>query len=85
MQCCITGPAFEYLLQQPNQALVQAVTLNSVAFTRMRSHQKGQLMDLLGSKGLHHMVDGQRQHIPVMLSPAFPDKQLALCSHSCSQ
>ncbi|KAA6428240.1 MAG: hypothetical protein FRX49_01836 [Trebouxia sp. A1-2] len=63
MQCCITGPAFEYLLQQPNQALVQAVMLNSVAFTRMRSHQKGQLMDLLGRKGLHQMLNGQRQHI----------------------
>ncbi|DBB14077.1 TPA: hypothetical protein ACH3X3_001037 [Trebouxia sp. C0006] len=63
MQCCVTGPAFEYLLQQPNQALVQAVMLNSVAFTRMRSHQKGQLMDLLGRKGLHHMLNGQRQHI----------------------
>ena len=65
MQCCITGPAFEYLLQQPNQALVQAVMLNSVAFTRMRSHQKGQLMDLLGRKGLHQMLNGQRQHILV--------------------
>ena len=65
MQCCVTGPAFEYLLQQPNQALVQAVMLNSVAFTRMRSHQKGQLMDLLGRKGLHHMLNGQRQHILV--------------------
>ncbi|DBA99058.1 TPA: hypothetical protein ACH3X1_014197 [Trebouxia sp. C0004] len=63
MQCCITGPAFEYLLQQPNQALVQAVMLNSVAFTRMRSHQKGQLMNLLGRKGLHQMLNGQRQHI----------------------
>ncbi len=67
MQCCITGPAFEYLLQQPNQALVQAVMLNSVAFTRMRSHQKGQLMDLLGRKGLHHMFNGQRQHILVRI------------------
>ena len=67
MQCCVTGPAFEYLLQQPNQALVQAVMLNSVAFTRMRSHQKGQLMDLLGRKGLHHMLNGQRQHILVRI------------------
>jgi len=67
MQCCITGPAFEYLLQQPNQALVQAVMLNSVAFTRMRSHQKGQLMDLLGRKGLHQMLNGQRQHILVRI------------------
>ena len=67
MRCCITGPAFAYLLQQPDQALVQAVALNTVAFTRMKSKQKGQLLDLLGRRGLHHMLNGQRQHIPVIL------------------
>lgn len=72
MQCCITGPAFECLLRQPNQALIQTVMLNCVAFTRMKSHQKGQLMDLLGNKGLHRMFDGQRQHIPVLLRTVMP-------------
>ena len=67
VRCCITGPAFAYLLQQPDQALVQAVALNTVAFTRMKSKQKGQLLDLLGRRGLHHMLNGQRQHIPVIL------------------
>ena len=72
MQCCITGPAFECLLQQPNQALIETVMLNCVAFTRMKSHQKGQLMDLLGNKGLHRMFNGQRQHIPVLLCTVMP-------------
>ena len=66
----MTGPAFAYLVQQPNKALVQAAALNTVAFTRMKSNQKGQLLDLLGRRGLHHMLNGQRQHIPVLLFAA---------------
>ena len=82
VQCCVTGPAFACLLQQPNQALVQSVILNSVAFTRMKSEQKGQLMELLGSKGLHHIVTGQRQHIQVFfcfLSFLFCSRSSASC------
>lgn len=66
--CCITGPAFEYLLQQPDQTLIQTVMLNSVAFTRMKANQKGQLMELLGTQGLDQVLNTQRRHIPV----AFP-------------
>ncbi|KAL3162329.1 hypothetical protein ABBQ32_010013 [Trebouxia sp. C0010 RCD-2024] len=62
--CCITGPAFDYLLQQPDQALIQTVMLNCVAFTRMKANQKGQLMELLGRHGLHQVLNRQRRHIP---------------------
>ena len=61
----MTGPAFDYLLQQPDQALLETVLLNSVAFTRMKAHQKGQLMDLLGSKGLYQIRNGRRRHLSV--------------------
>ncbi|KAL3147625.1 hypothetical protein ABBQ38_014675 [Trebouxia sp. C0009 RCD-2024] len=62
--CCITGPAFDYLLQQPNQVLIQTVMLNCVAFTCMKANQKGQLMELLGRRGLHQVLNRQQRHIP---------------------
>lgn len=65
VQCCVTGPAFACLLQQPNAALVEAVMQNSVAFTRMQSHQKSQVIELLSSTGLHQNIAGQQRHIPV--------------------
>ena len=84
--CCITGPAFEYLLQQPDQALIQAVMLNCVAFTRMKAHQKGQLMELLGTKGLPQMLDGERRYIPVQC-PLHATHVLSGCvsGNSCAQ
>ena len=40
--------------------------MNSVAvFARMRSQQKGQVMDLLGTRGFFQNVEGQQHHIPV--------------------
>ena len=65
VQCCVTGPAFECLLQQPNAGLVEAVMQNSVAFTRMQSHQKSQVIELLSSTGLHQNIAGQQRHLPV--------------------
>ena len=78
-QCCVTGAAFERLLQLGDQALVETVMRNVVVFSRMKPHQKGQVMDLLGTRGLHQVVDGQRQHLPVsqfLGSPRLPSPPL---------
>ena len=66
-QCCVTGPAFEYMLQQEDLSVVETVLRNVVVFARMRPRQKGQVMDLLGSRGLHQLHDGQQRTIPVSL------------------
>lgn len=66
-QCCVTGPAFEQLLQQEDLSLVETVMRNVTVFARMRPHQKGQVMDLLGSRGLHQMHRGHPRTIPVSL------------------
>ena len=64
VQCCVTGPAFEHILQQADASVVETVMTNVAVFSRMRSQQKGQVMDLLGSRGLFQNLGGQR-HIPV--------------------
>ena len=53
------------MLQLRNQPLLEIVMGNAVVFSRMKSHQKGQIMDLLGSKGLHHVYNGQQHHFSV--------------------
>ncbi len=65
-QCCVTGQAFDHMLQHAEPAaLVQTVMQNAMVFARMHSHQKGQVMELLSSRGLHQIVDGQKRHVPV--------------------
>ena len=64
-QCCVTGPAFEHMLQQADASVVEIVMTNVAVFSRMRSQQKGQVMDLLGSRGLFQNLEGQERHIPV--------------------
>ena len=54
------------MLQQANLAVVETLMRNTVVFARMKSHQKGQVMDLLSSRGLHQSYQGQQRHIPVM-------------------
>ena len=66
-QCCVTGAAFDHMLQLGDRSLLEAVMRNVVVFSRMKSHQKGQVMELLGTKGLHQIVAGQQQHLPVSL------------------
>ena len=67
----MTGPAFEQLLQHGNPALIETVMSSVAVFARMRGHQKGQVMDLLGRRGLYQQAlcenSGQR-HIPVSTS-----------------
>ena len=64
-QCCVTGAAFEHMLQLGDQALLETVMRNVVVFSRMKPHQKGHVMDLLGSRGLHVVLRGQQHHLPV--------------------
>ncbi len=65
VQCAITGDAFEYLLQMRDVSLLEAVMRNAVTFSRMQPHQKGQVMDLLGTRGILQHFEGQPRHIQV--------------------
>ena len=81
-QCCVTGQAFDHMLQHAEPAaLVQTVMQNAVVFARMHSHQKGQVMELLSSRGLHQIVDDQKRHIPVSC-PSMPYVACTACVHS---
>ena len=53
------------MLQLSDQSLLETVMSNVVVFSRMKPYQKGQVMDLLGTRGLHRIVAGQQQHLPV--------------------
>lgn len=64
-QCCVTGSAFEHMLQLGDMSLLETVMRNVVVFSRMKPHQKGQVMDLLSKRGLHRLVNGQQQYLPV--------------------
>ena len=65
LQCAVTGDAFEQLLQLSDVSLLEAVMRNAVVFSRMQPHQKGQVMDLLGSRGIHQPFEGHPRHIQV--------------------
>ena len=65
MQCCMTGPAFEQMLAQADASVVQAIMSSVAVFARMRAVQKGQVMGLLGHRGLHNTVQGEQRHLPV--------------------
>ena len=64
-QCCVTGPAFAHILGQVDHSVLDMVLQNVVVFARMQSQQKGQVMELLGARGLRLVVDGQQHHIQV--------------------
>ncbi|KAL0030049.1 hypothetical protein WJX79_003470 [Trebouxia sp. C0005] len=63
LQCAVTGDAFEHLLQMRDVSLLEAVMRNAVAFSRMQPHRKGQVMNLLGTGGIHQQFEGQPRHI----------------------
>lgn len=67
MQCCVTGPAFEQMLLQADASVVQAVMSSVVVFARMRGQQKGQVMDMLGRRGLHHTLNDEQRHLLVSM------------------
>ena len=67
LQCAVTGEAFQLLLQLPNESALGTVMRNVVVFARMKPHQKGQVMNLLNARGLHHMYAGEPRHIQVYI------------------
>ncbi|KAL0053519.1 hypothetical protein WJX82_006960 [Trebouxia sp. C0006] len=66
MQCAVTGDALEALLQQHDPSLLETVLRNAVVFSRMKPHQKGQVMDLLGVNGINQLINGRLRYIPGM-------------------
>lgn len=69
LQCVVTGSALEHLLQHAPASMMETVLRSAVVFARMRPHQKGQVMALLGSAGLRHAFQGQSRHLAVSLLP----------------
>ncbi len=65
MQSAVTGDALEYMLRMRDMSLLEAVMRNAVVFSRMQPHQKGQVMDLLGIRGIHQRFEGQPRYIQV--------------------
>ena len=70
MQCAVTADAFEYLLQMRDVSVLEAVLRSAVVFSRMQPHQKGQVVDLLGAKGIHQPFEGQPRHVKVDINQA---------------
>ena len=79
MECALTGDSFEFLLQHCDLSLLEVVMRNTVVFARMKPHQKGQVMDLLGSKGLHSVTDGHTHHIQVSTVLHYKHRLHVLC------
>lgn len=65
LQCAVTGDAFDHVLRLGDTALLESIMRNSVVFARMKPHQKGQVVDLLGAPGIHQLFNGQPRHIQV--------------------
>ena len=65
MPCAVTGDALQSLLQQRDLSSLETVMSNAVVFSRMQPHQKGQVMDLLSTRGMHLLFDGQPRFIQV--------------------
>ena len=65
MQCAVTGDALLSLLQQRDLSSLETVMRNAVVFSRMQPHQKGQVVDLLSTRGMHQLFDGQPRFIQV--------------------
>ena len=61
----MTGPAFEQMLHLADATIGEAVMSSVVVFARMKGQQKGQVMDLLGRRGLHLMLHGEQRHLAV--------------------
>ena len=72
MQCAVTGDAFETMLQLKTASLLETVMRNAVVFSRMQPHQKGQVMDLLGVRGLQQPNQGHPRHLQVRFSFEMP-------------
>lgn len=69
LQCALTGAALDYLLQRCPVSMIETVMRTAVVFARMKHHQKGQVMGLLGSAGLHYAFQGHSRHLAVSMHP----------------
>lgn len=78
MQCAVTGDAFEALLQHHDVSLLESILRSAVVFSRMKPHQKGQVMNLLGIGGIHQLINGQLRYILVCSSVS---ARLLHCMH----
>ena len=67
-QCMITGPVFEYLVQRAEPVFLETVLRNVAVCARMRSHQKAQLVQLLGTHGLAYSSTRRFKVIAELLS-----------------
>lgn len=65
MQCALTGNSFEYILQQCDYSVLETVLRTAVVFARMKPYQKGQVMDLVGTRGVYQIRNGQSRFIQV--------------------
>ena len=65
MQCAVTGDAFQFLLHHHDLSLLETVMHSAVVFSRMQPHQKGLVMDLLGTRGIHQIIAGQPLYVEV--------------------
>lgn len=61
-QCILTGPAFEHLLQHADPAELELILRGTAVCSRMRPHQKPQLVQLLSSARL---TFAQHRHFQV--------------------
>ena len=69
------------MLHLEDLSVLETVMRNAVVFTRMCSHQKGQVMDLLGGRGLHQVLNGQQRKIPVSYTSTL---LLLQCAYRCA-
>ena len=67
-QCAVTGEALDFLLQHHDVSVLDTVMRSAVVFSRMKPYQKGQVMDLLGTRGIQQLVDGQLHTIEVSVA-----------------
>lgn len=71
-KCAVTGPAFELLLQHADlSASLEVVMQSAVVFARMQPQQKGQVMDLVTSRGMHQLTTSGSRFIPVFLAAMY--------------
>ncbi len=73
------------MLQQDDLSVLETVMRNVVVFARMKSHQKGQVMDLLGERGLHQIFKGQPRLVPVSPITKKKKKEREVCAFQRSQ
>lgn len=89
-QCIITGAVFDFLLEHAEPAVLETVLRATVAYARMKSHQKAQLVNLLGREGLKTAAGRQIQvccfcgHLHLLLLLRFGSDGFQLCCYAAA-